>query len=588
MEKRSMTAFFGQKSIARISIFFVPVFLLLLSALPAHARSWNISDYSSSVLIEESGTSLVTERITCVFVGEYHGIYRKIPIEYPGPNGPNYTLFLDVLKVEDENGNKLETKTSNKGEYRQLQVFIPNAVDTKKQVVITYRVLNAIRYFDDHDEFYWNVTGNDWPVPIDHASAVVSLPPKAADAGLRVQAFTGTYGSHDREATSRIEGRQAYFETTNPLNMRGGLTIDIYVPKGIVSEPGVLTKLGWFFKSNPIIFLPIFAFVVMYSMWYWKGRDPDPGISVAPMYEPPKDMTPAETGAMIGDSVHPRDVTSTIIDLAVRGYIKIEEITEKHLLMSGKDYVFHLLKPINQWQGLAPHERVMLENMFQGGSEVPLSSLKYQFYKVLPMVRHDIMAALKEKGMYGLDPESAGAYSIMGVLVIAAPFVLLQWTGAANFFLSPVPAVIAIAAALAIVFIFFRIMPAKSLQGARTTVSIRGFQEFMARVDGERLRTMPPNTFEKFLAFAMALGVEEHWAKAFSGIMQQPPSWYQGSDGGLFNTMMFTHSLRSMSDTASQTFAAAPRSSSSGSGFSGGGGGGFSGGGFGGGGGDAF
>lgn len=566
------------------------LFLLLVPAcaLPAHARSWNISDYSSSILIEEDGTALITERITCVFVGEYHGIYRRIPIEYPGPNGTNYTLFLDVLKVEDENGNKLKTKTSTKGEYRQLQIFIPDAVDTKKPVVITYRVLNAIRYFDDHDEFYWNVTGNDWPVPIDHASAVVSLPPKAADSGLRVQAFTGTYGSTEREATSKVEGRQAYFETTNPLNMRGGLTIDVYIPKGIVSEPGVLTKLGWFLKSNPILFLPLFAFVVMYSLWYWKGRDPNPGISVAPMYEPPKDMTPAEAGTMIGDSVHPRDVTCTIVDLAVRGYIKIEEISEKHFLSSSKDYIFHLLKPMNQWQGLAPHERVMLENMFQGGSEVRLSSLKYQFYKVLPMVRHDIMAALKEKGMYGLDPESAGGYSIMGVLLIAAPFAILQWTGLANFFLSPLPAVLAIVLALAIVFIFFRIMPAKSPQGARATVHIRGFQEFMARVDGDRLRTLPPNTFEKFLAFAMALGVEEHWAKAFSGIMQQPPSWYQGTDGGMFNTMMFTHSLRSMSDTASQTFAAAPRSSSSGSGFSGGGGGGFSGGGFGGGGGDAF
>src|SRR5260370_14182908 len=152
----------------------------------------------------------------------------------------------------------------------------------------------------------------------------------------------------------------------------------------------------------------------MSSVGYGKGAPPDPGISVAPMYEPPKAMPPAETGAMIGDSVHPRDVTSTIIDLAVRGYIKIEEITEKHLLMSGKDYVFHLLKPINQWQGLAPHERVMLENMFQGGSEVRLSLLKYQVYKVLPMVRHDIMAALDAKVMYGLDPESSAAYSIVG------------------------------------------------------------------------------------------------------------------------------------------------------------------------------
>jgi uncharacterized membrane protein len=561
----------------------------LLSAAAAYARSWSISDYSSSILIEENGTSVVTERITCVFVGAYHGIYRRIPIEYRGPNGSNYTLFLDVLKVEDENGNKLETKISTTGEYRQLQIFIPNAEDAKKQVVITYRVLNAIRFFDDYDEFYWNVTGNEWAVPIDHASAVVTLPPQAANAGVRAQAFTGLYGSREREATVQIDGQRVSFETTNPLEMHGGLTIDISIPKGIVSEPGPFTRLSWFLKSNPILFLPLFAFVVMYTMWYWKGRDPNPGISVAPMYEPPKGMTPAEAGTMIGDSVHPRDVTSTIVDLAVRGYIKIEEITEKHILMSSKDYIFHLLKPMNDWQNLAPHERLMLENMFLGGSEVRLSSLKYQFYRVLPMVKHDIMTRLREKGMYGLDPESAGTYSILGVLVIAAPFVLLQWTGAANFFLSPVPAVFAIILALIIVFLFFRIMPAKSLEGARTTVGIRGFQEFMARVDGDRLRTMPPNTFEKFLAYAMALGVEEHWAKAFSGIMQQPPSWYAGSDYGMFNTLMFTHSLRSMSDTASQTFAAAPRSSSSSSGFGGGGdGGGFSGGGFGGGGGDAF
>jgi uncharacterized membrane protein len=571
-------------------VLFFP-FLLLFFALPAQARSWNISDFSSSILIEENGTSVITERITCVFVGQYHGIYRRIPIEYPGPNGSNYTLFLDVLKVEDEDGNKLETKITTTGEYRQLQIFIPNAEDTKKQVAITYRVLNAIRYFDDYDEFYWNVTGNDWPVPIDHASAVITLPPKAADSGLRAQAFTGIYGSKAQEATAQIDGQRISFETTNPLPMRGGLTVDISIPKGIISQPGFFTKVGWFLKSNPIIFLPIFAFVVMYSLWYWKGRDPNPGISVAPMYEPPKGMSPAEAGTMIGDSVHPRDITSTIVDLAVRGYLKIEEVDEKHLLMSSKDYIFHLLKPRDQWQELTPHELLMLTKIFEDGDDVKLSSLKYEFYQVLPKIKHNIMAALDEKGMYSLDPGMAAAYSIVGVLVIAAPFILLQVTGMANFFLSPVPAVVAIALALVIVFIFFRIMPAKSMLGARTTVGIRGFQEFMARVDGDRLRTMPPNTFEKFLAFAMALGVEEHWAKAFSGILQQPPSWYQGTYYGnnMFNTMMFTHSLRSMSDTASQTFVAAPRSSSSGSGFGGGGGGGgFSGGGFGGGGGDAF
>src|ERR1700720_3411525 len=109
----------------------------------------------------------------------------------------------------------------------------------------------------------------------------------------------------------------------------------------------------------------------------------------------------------------------------------------------------------------------------------------------------------------------------------------------------------------------------------------------MNRVDADRLKRMPPDTFEKFLPYAMALGVEHHWAKAFEGIIQNPPSWYQSSDGHMFSTFFFVNSLGSMATTASSTFVSAPRASSSGSGW-GGGGGSFSGGGFGGGGGGAF
>jgi len=122
-------------------------------------------------------------------------------------------------------------------------------------------------------------------------------------------------------------------------------------------------------------------------------------------------------------------------------------------------------------------------------------------------------------------------------------------------------------------------------------LTMRGFEEFMNRVDRDRLRTMPPDTFEKYLPFAMALGVEERWAQAFAGIVRDPPTWYVGSDPSTFNALSFSHSLSSMSARAGETFASAPRSSSSGSGFSSGGGssgGGSSGGGFGGGGGSAF
>ena len=116
--------------------------------------------------------------------------------------------------------------------------------------------------------------------------------------------------------------------------MRGGLTIDIYIPQGVLKPPSALTKLGWFLGSNPILFLPLLTLAVMFALWYSVGRDPDPGVSVAPQYEPPKGMSPAEAGTLLDDTIHPRDITSTIVDLAVRGYIKIEEKVDTFLRLS--------------------------------------------------------------------------------------------------------------------------------------------------------------------------------------------------------------------------------------------------------------
>jgi hypothetical protein len=134
----------------------------------------------------------------------------------------------------------------------------------------------------------------------------------------------------------------------------------------------------------------------MFALWYSVGRDPDPGVSVAPQYEPPKGMSPAEAGTLLDDTIHPRDITCTIVDLAVRGYIKIEKTEEKlaNFLVLHNDYLLTLLRPVQQWgPDLTPHERVMLENIFQGGAETRLSDLKNRFYTVIPIVRQDIMNA---------------------------------------------------------------------------------------------------------------------------------------------------------------------------------------------------
>jgi uncharacterized membrane protein len=570
------------------------LFLLfaLAATASAQARNWHIADFKDTISIAPDGTALVSEKITLVFVGEWHGIHRTIPVEYPGPEGTNYTLFVNVMSVTDESGSKLKYDSSKSGNYRDLKIYIPGAVDATRVVNIDYSVRNGIRFFDSYDEFYWNVTGNDWQVPIDHASAFVTLPENAA-GGLRAQAFTGAYGSKESEATAEVKGADVLSETTSPLSMRGGLTIDIYISQGILKPPSALTKLGWFLGSNPIVFLPLLTLAVMFGLWYSVGRDPDPGVSVAPQYEPPKGICPAEAGTLLDDTIHPRDITSTIVDLAVRGYIKIEEKVDTFLVFHHKDYSFHLLKPREQWgTDLTPHERVMLENIFLGGTETRLSSLKNRFYTVIPIVRQDIMSSLKGKGIYTLDPESANGYSIAAGVAIAILVVGVQVMGWMNLFYS-IPLVIGSVLVSALIWwLFARQMTAKTVSGARTRIAVLGFQEFMNRVDADRIKHMPPDTFEKFLPYAMALGVEHHWAQAFDGIVKDPPSWYVSPNGYVgFSPLFFSSSMHSMASDMHQVFVSAPRASSTGSGFGGGGfggGGGFSGGGFGGGGGGAF
>jgi hypothetical protein len=589
--------FHGAYTKHRLLVLLSPFALLVALTAPAaaQAHNWRITDFKDTISISPDGTALVSEKITLAFAGEWHGIHRTIPVEYPGSQGTNYTLFLDILSVTDENGNKLKYDSSKSGAYRDLKIYIPGAVDTTRVVNIDYSVRNGVRFFDSNNdnyaEFYWNVTGNDWPVPIDHTSAFVTLPENAA-GGLRAQAFTGIYGSKQSEATAEVKGADVLVETTQPLPMRGGLTIDIYIPQGVLKAPSALTKLAWFLGSNPILFLPLLTLAVMFTLWYSVGRDPDPGVSVAPQYEPPKGISPAEAGTLIDDTIHPRDITSTIVDLAVRGYIKIEEKVDTFLVFHHKDYLFHLLKPREQWgPDLTPHERVMLENIFLGGAETRLSSLKNRFYTVIPVVRQDIMSELKSKGIYTLDPESANGYSIAAGVAIAIGVVAVQVMGWMNLFYS-VPLVIGSVLVSALIWwLFARQMTAKTVSGARITIAVLGFQEFMNRVDADRIKRMPPDTFEKFLPYAMALGVEHHWAQAFDGIVKDPPSWYVSPNGYVgFSPLFFSSSMHSMASDMHQVFTSAPRASSGGSGFGGGGGGGggFSGGGFGGGGGGAF
>lgn len=558
---------------------------LLLAAAPAGARELVIQSFDVEVHVNADGAIDVTETIRPRFIGQWNGIYRTIPVEYRTPQGFNYDLLLEPLGATGEGGS-LRYETSRERHYLKFKIWVPGANNSTRTVVLRYRVLNGLRFFEEHDELYWNVTGDEWEVPIEAASARIILP--ANVTGVRALAFTGSYGSQAQEADVEITANEVRLKMRRPLAFREGLTAVVGWDKGFVTEPSAAAKVSMFLRSNWPLIIPLGVFAVMFWLWATRGRDPRLRPIVA-QYVPPEGLTPAEAGTLIDNAADMRDITATLVDLAVRGHLLIEEKEEKKLLglWSGKEYVFHRRQPKGD-DKLKPHERELFDALFSrgGGDTVELSDLENKFYKDLPGIRDAVFDALMGRRYYAQRPDKVkrryiilaivvGAISIWGVGFLAAATRMAPGTLVAVGLLS---------AASILGFGWF--MPARTLQGAGAVEKVIGFEEFLARVESDRFERMvkTPAMFEKYLPYAMAFGVENNWVKAFEDIYRQPPEWYRGPSGVNFQPRSFVSDLGRMSTRAAAAMASAPRSSG-GSGF---GGGGFSGGGFGGGGGGGF
>lgn len=558
--------------------------LVLTVAAPAVAqRSLVIDRFDASIDVAATGDIRVEETIVPQFTGAWNGIYRTIPVEYRTPQGLNYTLQLKLESVTDDSGAPLRYTTTRQRQYLRIQIWVPGAVDAQRTVKLSYRVANALRFFDDHDELYWSITGDEWDIPINAASAAITLP--SGVTGLRATAFRGAFGSTAQNDVA-IES-DAVRVTTERLGMHEGLTVVVGWNPGIVHRPSTIDRIVAAFSSNLPLGIPIVVFFAMFVLWRAKGRDPARA-PIVTQYDPPPGMTPSEIGTLVDASPNMRDITAAIVDLAVRGYLHIDELDAEHLmgLFSNTDYRFTLKKDRSQWTGLKPHERDLLDGLFGSGDAVLLSSLKNKFYRSLPGIKNDLYNDLVDSGFYAARPDRVRAAYIITAVVVAWAIAFFGGRIAQDLGMQTGPAVLAGVLSGAIIFAFGWFMPCRTTKGARELEQILGFQEFLSRVDADRMeRTIKtPEMFEKFLPYAMALGVESHWATQFAGLSSQPPQWYTGygpTPG--FNAMLLTNNLSRMSTVASHTMASAPRSSG-GSGF----GGGSSGGGFGGGGGGGF
>jgi Predicted membrane protein len=576
--------------------------LLLISYLLFGGEVWaeEIKNFKVDIVINKDGTIDVKETIVYDFDRLYrHGIHREIPFIKTNKEGKKFKLDFYNFSVVDEGKNPYRFQKILADEKIRLKIGdADKTVSGIRTYIISYKVAGALTYFSDHDELYWNAVGNDWPVSIKEAVVEVELPEKIDESQLKTACYTGSYGA----TTSLCEiafnhlarGRQKLvIKTTSILGYKEGLTFVLGFPKNIVSvlEPKehmpfwetILGKIILFLFGLAILFwYLILPFYIAY-LWFKYGRDPkgDVGVTSA-WFDPPKTpdgkrfLTPAEVGVLGDETVDLKDVSSTIVDLARRGYLRIEERKKGEFwLVKNLSKTQEILKQVQDDSKsknpklindeLLPFEKILLDKFFKGKTEINLK--KEELYQEVEEVKKAIYEQVVATDLFPENPEKIRTlyYILLALSIFTANFLL--------FFSS---------------LIFGLRMPRKTKAGVEAKNIAFSLRNFLKSQERQlKFQADKQLLFERLLPYAIVFGVEKNWAKRFEDLGINQPSWYQSySSSWSFNSVYFVNSLNSSILSFKQAATSTTSSSGFSSGFSSGGG--FSGGGGGGGGGGSW
>jgi uncharacterized membrane protein YgcG len=573
----------------------------LVVAVPAADEGWVIERMHIQLDIQPDGMVNVIEALDVDFLGlpDKHGIFRDIVYlqDFDRENYRRYDISLTGVTAED--GRQHQVVTSTEGALTRFRIGDPDrTVSGKETYRISYRLGGALNAFTDHDELYWNATGR-WPVSVTAATITVRTPPGAIE---RVTCFQGLEGSTE-PCRSSFEGDQAVFEATRPLTEQEGITIVTGLRKGAVSEPAPLLQskpralFGGshavptvFEATTPLLTGMWVGFVAVIAgvsaLWWRLGRDrrfvsvhylnedsreervPLFGARpVAVEFEPPDRIRPGQMGLLVDQRADTLDVTATIVDLAVRGYLKITEIPKSGWF--GKaDWQIDRLK--NADDTLLEYERIVLTGLFSSGASRKLSDLKNKFYKDLSKAKKALYVDGVERKWFRRNPNTVRVVARtvgLGIIVLGVitTFALgLRW-GAG---LLGLPVV----AGGLLFMLMSGAMPRRTAAGREVMRRTLGFARYVRTAEKHQQDFAErANIFTAYLPYAVVFKCVDKWAQAFKDIDLQAATsgWYVGSTDG-FDPGHFSSSLSNFSSSVSSTITSTP-GGSGGSGFSGGG-----------------
>ena len=545
-----------------------------------------ILDYHSDILIRYDGGMMVTETIRVRAEGENirRGIYRDFPTSYKDRHGNHYRVSFDVLDVQRNNSSEAyHTKDLSNGVrvyFGSANRMLPHGVHEYR---LRYHTTRQLGFFKEFDELYWNVTGNGWMFAIDRASVSVELPGVIDPRDLRTDFYTGYEGSKEKDASFRVTNeRKVEFQTTRGLQPHEGLSVAVGWPKGKVHEPTSSERLGYFLDDNAAALVLIAGLLLPlgWYLWAWNhwGRDPRKGV-IIPLFKPPKGLTPAGCSYIRKMSFTKQAFAAAIINLGVKGYLKIRESSDEFIL-------YRLETP--GYTPASKGELSVINALFKDGTRRRIE-LDQENYMEFMKARSALKKALKAEHL-GRVFNLNSVYALPAVgLTIAAAAIAVAMDGGPLVWIS--------FAVLSVMlhFAFLLLMRAPTPAGRRIMDEIEGFKMYLDTAEQDRLDRMrspelTPGVFEMFLPYAFALGVENNWCDRFAREFPQDisdnnsyrPAWYDGQISGLAGLHHLGNNFNGSFSSAISSASSPPGSSSGsgGGGSSGGGGGGGGGGGW--------
>jgi len=621
--------------------------LLLLIGPTAARADERILHFWSDVSIQPDSSLEVTETIDVRAERNAinHGIYRDFPTRYRGPHGSQFRVGF-IFEGATLDGAPVPASTAPYSNGIRIKIGDPDTFVAvgEHRYVIRYRTTRQVGRFKNYDELYWNATGNGWVFPIDVAEARIHLP-RPAKFGQR-SVYTGSRGSVDHFASVIDEKPgEIAFRTTSVLGSYEGLTVAVAFPKGVVAEADENTRLGWWLADYgpPMVGVAALLGLLGYYFVAWRraGRDPRAG-TIVPLFSPPDDLTPAAIRYVMKMGSDNRAFAAALVDMGVRGHIKLSE-EEGGFFSRDKTRLERLASA----EPLPEEEEAALRELAMTGESITMEQKNHEKFSSAQSSLADVLkgkyegklfnknwgwaiagvvllvaavwiAAAAVVASYGLSDlmmvgTSVGLFALTAVLLL----LIHQFRGAGKCLLT-ILAFFAGATALALgapmiplalesgwwlpvvlpllslplVASAFMWIDAPTKEGRAVLDRVAGFKQYLSITERERLDRMnppedTPELFERYVPYAIALGVENRWADRFAGVLaaaaaqgHQGFAWYSGSSDPWNNPSRFVDGVgSSLASTISSASTAPGSSSGSGGGGSSGGGGGGGGGG---------